>query len=466
VLPYAGLIREDTTGYPTVIAAGSVYVTQTSERRSTGTHYTPRSLTEPIVRHTLETLVYEGPAEGKPKEEWQLQPAKRLLELKVCDLAMGSGAFLVQACRSLSERLVEAWDAAERAYHGDTETRRSQPGESGDLAAEHLHTRTPEGPLFLTLAGELTAEDAPANRPLPAEAGERLALARRLVADHCLYGVDKNPMAVEMAKLSLWLITLAKGKPFSFLDHRLKHGDSLVGCMWRETPRGKLLPLPAEIPDAAHTTRPGDRDVIRRLRERNAARGRGQHTLPEAPLPGEDPEAHRKLADVPDTPEGMQQRAERYYALRRKPEAARRCAAADLWCAAWFWPLDREEGPLAPTTDLFLDVAEKSAEVPPAVAARVAKIKKRIPFFHWALEFPDVFAQGGFDAVVGNPPFLGGARLEPTLGADYREYLVHRLANGLRGVRGGADLCVYFLLRVTELLGPKGCAGLRVLHKR
>src|SRR5260221_8152385 len=179
-------------------AADSVYVTQGSDRRTTGTHYTPRSLTEPIVQHTFDPLVYIGPAEGKPQEEWQLRPAAEILDLKVCDMAMGSGAFLVQACRYLSEKLVEAWENAERALNGN-----------GNL---HKPQITPEG---------LLSQGKPEEELLPADTEERLALARRLVSERCLYGVDKNPMAVEMAKLSLWLITLAKNRPFTFLDHPL-----------------------------------------------------------------------------------------------------------------------------------------------------------------------------------------------------------------------------------------------------
>jgi hypothetical protein len=114
VQPFAGLVRFDSFGYPVVIPTGSVFVTQGTDRRSSGTHYTPRSLTEPIVQYTLEPLVYVGPAEGMPKEEWKLRSAKELLDLKVCDMACGSGAFLVQACRYLSERLLEAWEECER----------------------------------------------------------------------------------------------------------------------------------------------------------------------------------------------------------------------------------------------------------------------------------------------------------------------------------------------------------------
>ena len=102
VQPFAGLVRLDTCGYPVVIPQGSVFVTAGTDRRSSGTHYTPRELTDPIVKYTLEPLVYVGPAEGLPKAEWKLKPARELLELKICDMACGSGAFLVQACRYLT----------------------------------------------------------------------------------------------------------------------------------------------------------------------------------------------------------------------------------------------------------------------------------------------------------------------------------------------------------------------------
>ncbi len=112
VAPFAGIIRLDNFGYPVVIPTRSVFVTAGTDRRSSGTHYTPRSLTEPIVQYTLEPLVYVGPAEGLPKSEWKLKSAKELLELKICDMACGSGAFLVQAARYMTERLLEAWQIA------------------------------------------------------------------------------------------------------------------------------------------------------------------------------------------------------------------------------------------------------------------------------------------------------------------------------------------------------------------
>jgi hypothetical protein len=155
-----------------VTPAGSPVLQPTDERRRTGSHYTPRSLTEPIVRHALEPAFDRLGPDATPDQ---------ILDLKVCDPAMGSGAFLVEACRALAARLVNAWE------------------------------RWPD-----------------TRPPIPADEDEELH-AKRLVAQRCLYGVDKNPLATDLAKLSLWLATLARDHEFTFLDHALKSGDSLVG---------------------------------------------------------------------------------------------------------------------------------------------------------------------------------------------------------------------------------------------
>jgi MmeI, DNA-methyltransferase domain len=154
------------------LPSGTPILQPTDERRSTGSHCTPRSLTEPIVRYALEPAFERLGPDATPEQ---------ILDLKVCDPAMGSGAFLVEACRALAARLVTAW------------------------------ARWPE------------------KKPvIPADEDEELH-ARRLNAQRCLYGVDKNPLATDLAKLSLWLATLARDHEFTFLDHALKSGDSLVG---------------------------------------------------------------------------------------------------------------------------------------------------------------------------------------------------------------------------------------------
>ena len=141
----------------------------TDERRKTGSHYTPRTLTEPIVRKAFEPIL---------KQLGDTPTPDQVLGLKVCDLAMGSGAFLVEACRQLGDELVNAW---------------------------HTHGWKPVCP--------------------PDE--DEVLHARRIVAQRCLYGLDRNPMAVDLAKLSMWLATLAKDHPFTFLDHSLRAGDEM-----------------------------------------------------------------------------------------------------------------------------------------------------------------------------------------------------------------------------------------------
>lgn len=198
VKPYAHLLRTDPWGYPLVYPAGAFIVTTGSDRRETGTHYTPKSLTETIVTETLTPVAYVGPAEGTPRDQWALKSPAELLDLKICDPAMGSGAFLVQACRWLSDRLVESWSQVEAT--GKT----------------------------VSVDGEVLEAGA-AKEPLPRDSETRTVIARRLIAERCLYGVDLNPLAVELAKLSIWLVTLAKGRPFGFLDHNLRCGNSLLG---------------------------------------------------------------------------------------------------------------------------------------------------------------------------------------------------------------------------------------------
>ncbi|MEG4837115.1 Eco57I restriction-modification methylase domain-containing protein [Microcoleus sp. B9-D4] len=401
VLPFAGLIRLDTLEYPMVIPEGSVYVTQGSNRRETGTHYTPRSLTEPIVQYTLEPLVYEGVAEGKPKEEWRLKSAKELLQLKVCDMAMGSGAFLVQTCRYLAERLVEAWEGLERENPGKV-------------------VIAPEGTL---------SKFRPDECPIPKDSDERLTVARRIVAERCLYGVDKNPLAVEMAKLSLWLITLAKARPFTFLDHAFKWGDSLVGVNLEQLRYWNLdtTGTPALFADK-----------IRREVEQVI-------------------ELRRQIAAKP----GMtaQDQTEKAYLLAKANAVANDLRdGCDLLVASYFNDLSEveREGLRQTLLTAFRDGASVSDEV----RQMLPDLEKLRPF-HWELEFPEVFlhdsAPKGFAALVGNPPFQGGKKITGVLGTDYRDFLVERIASGKRG---NADLCAYFFLKAQQLLSSNGGFGL------
>jgi len=385
-----------------VIRKGSVYVTAGTDRRSSGTHYTPRSLTEPIVQYTLEPLVYIGPAEGKPKEEWKLRSAKELLDLKICDMACGTGAFLVQADRYLSERLVEAWEDAEKRH----------PGVPGI---------TPEG----------SASTGAANEQLiPKDTDERLTYARRIVAQRCLYGVDKNPLAAEMAKLSLWLLTLAKYKPFTFLNHAIRCGDSLVGI--RDIRQVQYFQL-----DLDHA----DRSLF---------------AGPVMSLVDDAMELRKKIEAQPaNTVEDVREKERLLKEAEEK--TARLRLAADLLISVEFQTVSSAANKEALHNSMAIQAGHYVQDgTLDEFRAAAKKVMNGQPTFHWPLGFPEVMVErGGFDAFVGNPPFLGAMRIAPAWGDEYQKYLKahwnHR--------KGAADLIAYFFLRAFENLRINGCLG-------
>jgi hypothetical protein len=401
VSPFAGLIRADDFETPMVILQGNVYVTAGVTRRATGTHYTPRSLTEPVVQHTLEPLVYFGVAEGLPREEWKLRSAAEILAIKVCDMAMGSAGFLVQADRYLAERLMEAWA----------------------IASEGGIQITPDG---------MPSKGLPGETLLPKDEDERVILARRLVADRCLYGVDKNPLAVEIAKLSLWLTTMAKGRPFSFLDHALRCGDALVGASADD-----FLRWAHGYQNSAMTLF----DEQLRLQLQTARQKRRELEAFE-------------VKDVRDS--------ELKAALLKEADTAmahvkRGC---DLLTGARLLGLsDREiEGLqlslLFPYMTGELDGVVETGKHPDAT--RSLNIAKKERVFHWEFEFPEVFQHGGFSAFVGNPPYIGGQKISGLFGDSYRSYIVTNVGND---VRGSADICGYFLLRSWALSAKSSVQG-------
>jgi hypothetical protein len=303
-------------------------------RKSTGTFYTPQPLAEFLVRRTLAPLV-----DGASPEA--------ILALRIVDPSMGSGACLVAACHYLAS-------AYERALIADDS---ASPEDFDDHARADI---------------------------------------RRLVAERCLAGVDRNPMAVELARLSLWLTTLARGKPLGFLDHRLSVGDSLVGA-WP--------------------------DDLARLSTRRRLNAVG---LPLFDIAGIEP-ALRQVA-VPlgalvtrrdDTLADVRARAAAWQTLTAgsSPLDPWRKACA-LWCARWFWPADAPSSPAAPEVRALLATLLTGEDTLPrhAVAARMAGVARADDaqsFFHWPLAFPDIFYESpgvarharGFDAVIGNPPW-------------------------------------------------------------
>jgi hypothetical protein len=353
------------------------------ERRRSGSHYTPRSLTEPIVRTTLHPVLERLGANPTPEQ---------ILELNVCDPAMGSGAFLVETCRQLGDELVKAW---------------------------HVHKQVPK---------------------LPPDEDELLH-ARRVIAQRCLYGVDRNPMAVDLAKLSLWLATLAKDHPFTFLDHSLRAGDSLIGLTKKQIaafhwalPEGK-----PKKPQGGFSFGDPIAAAIKRATEYR----------------------QKILAARDEVP---------YEHLRQQLDKADEALdlarfVGDLVIAAYF-SADKDKAREARLREYALRLVKylgpggKMEDRQP-LAEPIRQLRsgdRPTPPFHWEIEFPEVFGQGnpGFDAIIGNPPFAGKNTLLNSNCEGYLDWLKQINEES----HGNSDLVAHFFRRAFSLLREPGCFGL------
>ena len=331
-----------------------------NERKETGSYYTPTSLVECLLDSALDPLLDEACAHGTAEER-----VTALLTLTVCDPACGSGHFLVAAARRIAKRI-----AAE---------------ETGD--------------------------------PEPPNAVVRAALRR--VTGRCIYGVDINPMAAELAKVSLWLEALEPGKPLSYLDQNIRVGNSLLGV----TPA-----LLAEgLPDAAFTPIEGDdRKVCSALKKQNAAERQGQHDLfSPAGIPVTNATLAKRAAEVARTlPESLEDlhihQQRQAQELAESPERRTQKLLADAWCAAFVQPKTEETRSTAITQAVLEHFGAGSYTLDPAAAEDlVTDLTRQYRFFHWHVEFPHIFRvgngatdidpatgwSGGFSCVIGNPPW-------------------------------------------------------------
>ena len=418
IKPYFHFLRMDRWGYPLVYPIGTFMVRTGTDRRETGTHYTPKSLTEAIVKETLEPIAYVGPAEGKPLEDWVLKSPAELLDLKICDPAMGSGAFLVQVCRWLSERLVEAWREAEVAGN----------------AVE---------------AGGNVVNKKNGYEPLRNDSKERMITARRLIAERCLYGVDVNPLAVELAKLSIWLVTLAKGRPFGFLDHNIRSGDSLLGIddldqlHYLDVKPGKgssINLFASEI----------NQSVAKALRLRDTLRSRPIIDIRDVQAMADTDDKARQELELP----GLIADAFVGVVLAA---GGKSFDTTSLKITAYAGEADSSDTNVASSArQLTISNLRKRANKDLGVDLAPGKPARKP--FHWPLEFPEVFNRkgSGFDAFVGNPPFLGGTRISTAMGAAYRSFLVNIITEG---AKGRTDLVAHFFNRAFSCLRTEGCFG-------
>jgi hypothetical protein len=417
---------------PGIVPADSMVFQPSDERRRSGSHYTPRSLTQPIVRTTLEPIlkqmydpeaplpkVYEPTREDKQRYtagelEARVRLSKKhiaatesaravgcahpwqILELKVCDPAMGSGAFLVETCRQLGDELIKAW-----------------------------------------YAHDMIPADIPPDE-------DEVLYARRTVAQRCLYGVDKNIMAVDLAKLSLWLVTLAKDHPFTFLDHALRHGDSLVGLT-----REQIIGFHWE----PKKQKKFGEDLIQKRLDR-ATEARAKILSAREDVAYRDQEQRMAVANealnlirlVGDACVSCFFSADKSKA--REEELERVFSHASSYLSS----LTTNNQQLTTTPDFQSRAALQSA------ADRLRVRVQPIPAIHWEIEFPEVFSRenGGFDAFVGNPPFMKGGSISGVFGPEYLEWLktLHSESHG------NADFVTHFFRKAWDLIASRRSIGL------
>jgi hypothetical protein len=360
------LVNTDAATFELISVSGS-------ERKTTGSYYTPSSLIQVLLDSALEPVIAEALKRTTTDDRPQTMEGNRpspvpvllgsavhrqeqaLLALKVCDPACGSGHFLVAAAHRLARRLATI--------------------------------RTGEG------------EPAP----------EALRSALRSVISSCIYGVDINPMSVELCKVSLWMEALEPGKPLSFLDAHIQCGDSLVGV-------GPGLDI-SEIPDEAFNPAfCDDKATSSALKKRNKAERGGQMGLDMFVVQSEEDlqawmaqKAQNVDALPEETLEQVGHKAQSYQEYLNSPQYQRRKQEYDLWTAAFFWKMEEQRGTagiLAPTQEM-LDRQRSGGTLPPDLVRRVEELAERLNFLHWELVFPKVFSGSnpGFDCVISNPPW-------------------------------------------------------------
>jgi hypothetical protein len=319
--------------------------TKGNARKTSGSYYTPDSLVQVLLDSALEPVVASTLAANPER------PVEALLELSVVDPACGSGHFLLAAARRLAAHVA-------RLEANGTPS-----------AAEYRH-------------------------------------ALRQVVGRCLYGVDLNPMAVELCKVSLWMEAVEPGLPLTFLDAHIRDGNALLGTTPELMANG--------VPDAAWEPIEGDdRKVASALKKRNKKAAGGQRALDTLWTKPDESEADAvaravtELDSAPDADiEALARKEGRWERILESEEYRHQKLVADTWCAAFVWP--KQPGTFAdaaPTNDLWLQIRDRKGQPPPLTVTTVKKLAEQYRFFHWHLAFPQVFARGEFDVVLGNPPW-------------------------------------------------------------
>ena len=363
---------------------------QGDQRAQTGSHYTPDDLVQPLIRHSLDHLIDERLKTDTPEAA--------LLDLRVADIACGSGHILLAAARRIATKLAVVRTGEEQ----------------------------------------------------PSPSAYRTAL--RDVIRHCIYGVDVNPLAVELCKVALWLEAHIPGQPLNFLDHHIKCGNAIVGFARREE-------LIQGVPTEAFKTLPDDdKEVAAIYRNRNKEylKHRKQATLEFTP------EVHghlnavleewRSVSALPEeTPAQIHSKKKRFAAFVQGEHAGFMKNLADIPVAQFYIPKVLGNTGKIVTDGEFRGYWRGQQALPGQGIDTARVLSKQKRFFHWFLEFPEIMEQGGFDCILGNPPYLGGQALSGTYGHTFCECM-----RWLYAPTGLSDLVVFFLRRIHELLRDGG----------
>jgi hypothetical protein len=395
---YEGLLEKDPVVEPYQGSLATFRFVQGSDRSSSGSHYTPDDLVQPLIKHSLEHLIKDIINHKKYTDAEKIQA---LLRLKVADVACGSGHILLAAARRIG----------------------------------------------LELARLRTGEEQPA--PPAVRQGVRDAIK------NCIYGVDKNPYAVELCKVALWLEAHVPGEPLSFLDSKIKCGDAIVGLAhFDELDKGISDEAFKKLSDR------DDNNVIKDLKKRNGV-GRKKwedikkyESLNLQKFKLQSDEYETILAMPEHTLAEVEAKQNAYTAYMSGPQYLRLRRLADLQIAPFFTDKNIENTHKLITTTEYARMISGHHTMQTEATAYATGLSYERKWFHWFLEFPEVFGQGGFDCILGNPPFLGGQKISGAYGKDFAEYIKAYFD------MGSVDLVTYFFRRIYEVIKEKGYQSL------
>lgn len=387
-----GSVYEGLLEYEPVVAQDGVALTfgfgRGDDRAATGSHYTPDDLVQPLIRHSLDHLI---------KERLKApDPAAALLDLRVADIACGSGHILLAAARRIATELAVVRSGEE------------QPSPSAFRGALRDVIRT------------------------------------------CIYGVDLNPLAVELCKVALWLEAHNPGEPLSFLDHHIKCGNSIVGFVRPEE-------LDEGIPDEAFKALPGDDSAVGKdIRAQNKRERKDRRTMPFTALRQSEIAGIRErwiaMNAMPErTPTEIEAKQVAFRAFSSGGAAWSLMEIAAIPIAQFYTPRTPDHRRNLITDGDFREYWAGHRRPQGPATAHALALSSRKRFFHWFIEFPDIVARGGFDCILGNPPYLGGQGLSGKYGHEFCNYV--RCAYAPAGL---SDLVVYFVRRIFSLLTPGG----------